>query len=466
MQSGGFLPLNSTSKNTATFTFGLAAVCAVAAALYFIVTYFEMEDPKVDVGIPFKGLGVEGHVAGKVEDAKSGIRAIWISLSVNGKDTVLYEKRFPVPFFSRKDRVFSAEVDAPADLKKLGLVDGPALLRIRVSDGSLWGWFSGNVTYIEKDISLDTRYPEIDLISRNHNLVPGGSGLAIYKVSEPGTKSGVRVGDTFFPGHGGYFKDPDIMMAFFALTHLQGPGTKLYIEATDNAGNFTRAGFTHYIADKKYKSDVIPVTDEDLDANMPTVRIDGLEGFHGTNLEKFLKINGELRVKNERKILGPGPFTETKLYWGGPFLRLPRSATRATFADHRTYKYNGKIVDDQYHLGYDLASVEQSDVPAANGGKVVLVDTIGIYGKTVVLDHGFGLFTSYSHLSRVNVEVGKVVAKGEVLGATGITGLAAGDHLHFGMFIHNVFVDPLQWWDSSWINNNITSKIRDAQPER
>lgn len=457
--------MNSTVNNRVNAFLGLCTVSAVVALLYVLVTFFEMGDPKVEVGIPGKALGLEGRVSGSVSDEKSGIRNIWISLSVNGKDHVIYDKRFPVSIFSKAGRTVTTEVDAPVDLGKLGLLDGPALLRIRVSDGSLWGWFSGNVTYIEKEITLDTRYPEIDLISRSHNLVPGGAGLAIYKVSEPGSKSGVRVGDNFFPGHGGYFKDPNIVLAFFALTHLQGPGTKLFIEATDSAGNVTRAGFTHYIGRKSFKKDDIPITDDYLDASMPMVRIDGLEGFHGSNLDKFIKINGELRVKNERRILGPGPFTEKTMRWDGPFLRMPGSATRATFADHRSYHYKGKVIDQQYHLGYDLASLEQSPVPAANSGKVVLVDTIGIYGKTVVLDHGFGLFSSYSHLSRVQVEVGKVVAKGEILGATGITGLAAGDHLHFGMFIHNVFVDPLQWWDPAWIRNNITSKIRDAQPE-
>ncbi len=455
--------MNSTLKNKASFLAGLAAFSGLLAVLYLIVTHFEMEDPVVELGLPFKAFGAQGHVSGKVHDRKSGIREIWIALSVGGKDTVIYDKRYPVPVFSKKNRVFDADVDASADLVKLGLVDGPATLRIRVSDGSLWGWFSGNVTYIEKDIMLDTRYPEIDLISRSHNLVPGGAGLAVYKVSEPDCKSGVRVGDNFFPGHSGYAKDPKIMLAFFALNHLQGAGTRLFIEATDSAGNLTLTGFTHYIGKKSFKNDIIPITDDYLDANMPTVRIDGLEGFHGSNLEKFLKINGELRVKNERKILGPGPFTEKTLFWSGAFLRLPGSATRATFADHRTYQYQGKTVDDQYHLGYDLASLEQSKVPAANGGKVVLVDTIGIYGKTVVLDHGFGLFTSYSHLSRVDVEPGKVVAKGDVLGTTGITGLAAGDHLHFGIYIHNVFVDPLQWWDASWIRNNITSKLEGVE---
>jgi murein DD-endopeptidase MepM/ murein hydrolase activator NlpD len=445
--------------------FGLAVVAVVIAGLYFIAILFEMEKPKVDLGIPFKALGSSGKISGEVSDRKSGLKEIWISLAVNGKDNVICDMRYPVPFFNRMGRVHHAVVDVPVDLKKIGVLDGPARLRIRVSDGSLWGWFSGNVTYQEKDVTLDTKYPEIDLISKNHNLVPGGSGLVIYKVSETDVKSGVRVGDRFFPGYGGYFKDPAIIMAFFALSHLQGPGTNLYIEATDNAGNLTRAGFTHYIANKKYRSDVIPITDEYLDASMPTVRIEGLEDFHGNNLEKFLKINGELRQNNERTILGLGPFTDKTIHWKGPFLRLPGSATRATFADHRTYTYNGKTVDDQYHLGYDLASVRQSDVPASNGGKVVLVDMIGIYGKTVVVDHGFGLYSSYSHLSRVTVEAGQMVNKGDIIGTTGITGLAAGDHLHFGMYIHNVFVDPLQWWDPAWIKNNITSKISAVQPD-
>ncbi|MCP4215581.1 MAG: M23 family metallopeptidase, partial [bacterium] len=99
-------------------------------------------------------------------------------------------------------------------------------------------------------------------------------------------------------------------------------------------------------------------------------------------------------------------------------------------------------------------------VPAANKGKVVFSGIIGIFGKTVMIDHGFGLFSTYSHLSAFDVKPGQIVSKGEIIGKTGITGLAGGDHLHFGMMVHDTFVNPVEWWDAGWIKNNITDKIK------
>jgi murein DD-endopeptidase MepM/ murein hydrolase activator NlpD len=147
------------------------------------------------------------------------------------------------------------------------------------------------------------------------------------------------------------------------------------------------------------------------------------------------------------------------LYWKGAFLRLPNSARRAGFADHRIYKYKGHIIDRQTHMGIDLASVAQSPVLASNTGKVIFAEGLGIYGKTVIIDHGFGLFSMYSHLSSFNVKKGQMVPKGDIIGRTGVTGLAGGDHLHFGMLVHNTFVNPVEWWDASWIKNNISDKI-------
>lgn len=77
----------------------------------------------------------------------------------------------------------------------------------------------------------------------------------------------------------------------------------------------------------------------------------------------------------------------------------------------------------------------------------------------MVIDHGFGLFSTYSHLSALDVKQGQVISKGEVIGRTGSTGLAGGDHLHFGIIVHNTFVDPVEWWDAAWIKNNISTKI-------
>ncbi|MGD8241681.1 MAG: M23 family metallopeptidase, partial [Desulfobacterales bacterium] len=149
-----------------------------------------------------------------------------------------------------------------------------------------------------------------------------------------------------------------------------------------------------------------------------------------------------------------------EIAWEGVFMRLPQAANRAQFADHRDYKFRGKIIDRQVHLGADLASLQQSPVPAANGGTVVFAGDVGIYGNTVVIEHGFGLFSLYSHLSSIQANTGDRVAKGDIIGRTGITGLAAGDHLHFGMMVHDTLVNPIEWWDAHWIKDNITTKMK------
>ena len=192
---------------------------------------------------------------------------------------------------------------------------------------------------------------------------------------------------------------------------------------------------------------------------MPEFDVDSQLGSKASLIDKFLKVNRELRYANHKKILGIVEKTDKELYWKGVFLRLPNSARKAGFADHRNYKYKGRVVDRQVHLGVDLASVVQSPVQASNGGRIALAGYIGIYGKTVIIDHGFGLFSTYSHLSAIDVEQGQTVSKGEIIGRTGSTGLAGGDHLHFGMLVYKTFVSPIEWWDASWIKNNISGKI-------
>ncbi|GAF76407.1 unnamed protein product, partial [marine sediment metagenome] len=84
---------------------------------------------------------------------------------------------------------------------------------------------------------------------------------------------------------------------------------------------------------------------------------------------------------------------------------------------------------------------------------------LGIYGLTVVLDHGQGLASVYSHLSKIDVDINQEVMKGEAIGLTGQTGLAGGDHLHFGIMVSGMSVNPIEWWDSHWIQDNVTRKL-------
>lgn len=145
-------------------------------------------------------------------------------------------------------------------------------------------------------------------------------------------------------------------------------------------------------------------------------------------------------------------------------LKLPKLfARKAGFANHRKYLYNGKTIDEQVHLGIDLASTAHSPVPAANNGRVAFAQNAGIYGKIVVLDHGFGLFSMYGHLSQIEVERDQVVSKGDVIGFTGTTGLAGGDHLHFAIMVSHTFVNPIEWWDPNWIKYNVTDKLKEIK---
>jgi murein DD-endopeptidase MepM/ murein hydrolase activator NlpD len=179
----------------------------------------------------------------------------------------------------------------------------------------------------------------------------------------------------------------------------------------------------------------------------------------GDLLQNYLAINGELRAANAARLSELGRTSATRFLWREVFLPLPNGKVMSAFADRRTYTYEGREVDQQDHLGFDLASTQQAPVPASNAGVVALAEYFGIYGNTVVIDHGHGLMSLYAHLSSIDVAPGATVARGDVVGHTGATGLAGGDHLHFTMLIRGLAVNPVEWWDAAWIRDRLIPKI-------
>jgi murein DD-endopeptidase MepM/ murein hydrolase activator NlpD len=104
---------------------------------------------------------------------------------------------------------------------------------------------------------------------------------------------------------------------------------------------------------------------------------------------------------------------------------------------HPIYKTN------RFHSGIDIPASAGTPVIAADTGNVIMATTYGGYGKTVILDHGGGVATQYSHLSSINVSVGDEVVKGAKVGGVGTTGLSTGNHLHFQIMIDGSAVNPL-----------------------
>jgi len=184
----------------------------------------------------------------------------------------------------------------------------------------------------------------------------------------------------------------------------------------------------------------------------------------GSTIEKFLALNGELRRKNAETIAAYAKKSEPEMLWGGVvFHPFTSTAVEAAFADQRTYIYQGKEVDRQTHLGFDLARVVNSPIVAANRGKVVHAAPLGIYGNCVILDHGMGVQSLYAHLSSIGVQPGQMVEKEQELGKSGMTGLAGGDHLHFTMLVNGQMVNPIEWWDPHWIEDRIMRKLHEVK---
>lgn len=431
----------------------------IAPAAWYVFMKLETEMPVIEMGEIPPAFPAKSEFSGTVVDMKSGVKKIRIQMQKDNKEIVLAEETYEPAhwIFGAGDRrvPFSIELDT----KKMGISDGKALLVFTIWDQSWRNWWNGNKIHLEKEIFFDTKTPVISVLSGQHYINQGGSGLVIYRISEPCSQSGVYVGQDFFPGHAGYFEDKEIYLAFFGLKPDQDPGAELYVSAVDRAGNSAKSSFYYRIRSKTFKSETLTITDTFLNSKFS--EFETVAGWpDDTSAEKkFLFINQDLRAQNNKMILGNGNQTEAKILWEGVFLRMPNSAPMAGYADHRFYSYNGEVIGEADHLGVDLASLTNASVPAANSGKVVFADYIGIYGNTICIDHGYGVITLYSHLSHMVVAVGDMVAKGDIIGKTGTTGWAGGDHLHYGMFVDHIFVNPMEWWDALWIKNNVTDKL-------
>lgn len=314
--------------------------------------------------------------------------------------------------------------------------------------------------------------PQVGIASQFHYINHGGSEVVVYRVRPADVDSGVRVGDYEYPGYpaagaGIENADSGLRVAFFALLWDQDVETPITLYARDEVGNEARASFDYRVFPKSFRNSRITLNDRFLQKvvpeilyNTPELKVEDPSNL----LDSYLRINRELRRQNNARIAAMSEATAPEILWQGAFEQLTNTAVEAGFADQRTYVYNGKDVDRQVHLGFDLASTSNAPVLAANSGRVVYAGWLGIYGNCVVLDHGMGVQSLYAHLSAIEVAVGDAVEKHGRFGLSGESGLAGGDHLHFTMLLGGHAVTPIDWWSAQWVEDRIVRKLRQASP--
>ncbi len=431
---------------------GVLVVLALGVGGY---TFFkDLDGPAIDVS-PNTGRVSPASVLKISMKDPSGIRSITVGVRKNNVLNVIFNKHFDQYLPERT-------VEVP--LKDANLREGAFDLEVRATDGSLAGFGQGNTRTVQLPMRLDTQPPRISVKTLPPNVRRGGAAVVRYTVDEDVTNSGVLVAGYFVPG---YLQKDGSYVCFFPFPYTMTAKdykNSVEITATDLAGNVTKNRLTIMAFERTFKSDSLELSDNFLLSVESKLR--HLAPNASNPLECYLYINNQVRAANVDDLRNISKDTASAMLWSGVFQRMPRSAPRAGFADHRFYNYQGKLVGESYHLGFDLASVRNDDVPAANSGRVIFSGDLGIYGNIVVIDHGLGLMSLYSHLNDAMVRAGDVVQKGQPVGHTGTTGLAFGDHLHFGIMVGGVEVTPLEWLDPKWIKDNITSRLEASMAQQ
>jgi murein DD-endopeptidase MepM/ murein hydrolase activator NlpD len=423
--------------------------------------------PSIQLRGQLRGIGQSTPVEFDVGDPRHRVKAVELEIRQGGR-------AFPVPIvaataeppttwwkFWAKRRESRITVQTRIGRKEIPeLQEGRATLHITATNDSWGRFFRGGRSELTLDLPVRFTPPQVEVLSFPHYVNQGGSELVVFRVSPGTTESGVKVGDRFFPSWPVKDSLAETRMCLFAFPYDADPATPAHITARDDAGNETVSSFSHRVFPKRFRRDTIQLTDDFMGRVVPAIlsQTPGLED-QGSLLKNFLLVNGQLRQANARELVAIAQKTAGRFLWTQPFVQLSNSEVEAAFADARTYIYNGESVDHQTHLGFDLAVVEHNPVVAANDGTVVYAAFFGIYGNAVIIDHGCGLQSLYGHLSSIDVKPGESVKRGQVIGRSGQTGLAAGDHLHFTTLLNGMPVNPVEWWDAHWIHDRIERKL-------
>ncbi len=431
----------------------LLPLIMVGLVVWWGVANLDGDDPWINLPDQPLLLGAKTELMVKAGDAASGLKEMVVSVSQNGQEKVVLSRTFP------PGGEPGTEVAAPVTIeaRALGLKEGQGVLTVAVRDRSWRNGFKGRSSSLKRDLVVDLAPLTLTFGAVNHLLHYGGTGLILYHLNKEAKESGVVVGDRLYQG----FPNPkgdkgDYLVLFPIPLEPDGP-FQVDLVARPQVGQEVRRRIPLTLKPRRWRHDNMNLSENFMRQVAATFSVGSSDLVQG-----FLTVNRELRKTNHekvREICRAG--SQPQALWTGAFQRY-LGKPMARYGDKRTYIFEGKTIDHQVHLGEDLASLERSPVPATATGVVAWADSLGIYGQTVILDHGLGVFSMYSHLSQIEVKKGERVEKGKSVGRTGATGLAGGDHLHYSVLLQGEFVDPREWWDPHWHKDQVQGLLAKA----
>jgi murein DD-endopeptidase MepM/ murein hydrolase activator NlpD len=402
-----------------------------------------------------KFIGARTPITLLLRASRGGVRSVDVRLNQGGTRVTVAQQAFPDPAAAEQ------RVQIVVQGGTLGLREGAANLEVRARDG-FWRPIRVDDRMIANvPVTLDFTPPTLEVLAATRYLSRGGGALVAVR-AKGAARVGVNVGDFFFPGFPAGAPDTGLHAVLYALPWNLPPNSPVTAAAQDEAGNAVSRALAVDIRARKFPLDTIEVGEQFLASKMPELLPERGQIPPDQLLQAFLVVNRDKRKEAEETKRKLAQKSRPQPLFAGAFIQPRNTKVFSNFAETRTYRFQGRDVDTQVHLGYDLASLKNSPIPAANAGVVVYAAPLTIYGNTVVVDHGWGLQTLYAHLSSIEVKEGDQVTQGQALGKSGATGLALGDHLHFEVLIQGVSVTPVEWWDGKWIRDHIGRPLREA----
>jgi murein DD-endopeptidase MepM/ murein hydrolase activator NlpD len=423
--------------------------------------------PDIVIEPAAKVIGRNTPVVVKVSEPRRGLSAIKVEL-VQGASvrTLAQQQHDPAPSWAPW-KTGTPATEIRVEVGKASVPDlqpGNATVRVTAERARALLW-SPDPAVAQVELPVRLIPPTAQVLSTFTYVNQGGVEAVVYRVGDGASRDGVRAGAHFFSGFPLPGGGPQDRFALFAVPYDMGDASGVRLVVADAAGNEAQVRFIDQFFPKKPGADTIKLNDTFMQKVIGEIMSQTPElQDKGSVVDNYLQINRDLRKRNDALLVELAGKSEPAFLWRATFLPMVNTAIKANFAERRSYLYQDRKVDEQYHLGLDMASVRADPVPAANDGVVAFAGYLGIYGNTVVLDHGYGLQTLYGHLSAIDVKVGHKVGRGQPVGKSGASGLAAGDHLHFGVLLQGLPVSPIEWFDKKWLNDRLKLKLGAALP--
>ncbi|MGB5867041.1 MAG: M23 family metallopeptidase [Arcobacteraceae bacterium] len=432
----------------------------IGVAYLYLSPAFEQNKPTIESKESIYW-NLKSKVEIKIKD-DTGIKYYKITFKDGTKDIILDQK-----VMDKSEKEITLSIEPPKlDMFYKGQ---HTTLEVEVVDNSKWNFLEGNKVVENIDVNIDTKKPIANVLGNSRYIQRGGSAVVVVKVQDENLKEAyISFNDTKNFKLTPYHKE-NYYVALIAWPMDIESFNRVNLIVTDKADNKTITKVPFYIQKKVIKNDKITLSEKFIKNVSASVLEQSFEQIPDNIEDIFVYSNSTLREKNvqtiEQTVLKNSADDMVDSFNIKPFKRLRGSKTVAGYGDKRHYYLNGKKINDAWHLGIDWASVKKAPVRVSNEGTVIFKNYLGLYGNSIIIDHGMGLATLYAHTSSQQVEVGEEVPANKKIAHTGATGAVFGDHLHFGVLVQGVEVNPIEWMDRNWIKVRISDILKQAKKD-